>query len=88
MSETDDLEPIGEEHYSLEVEQLHPEIERRAFASGGYPYDKKLKNKEYLEQLRLLQIELLKLQEWQRESGARVVMVFEGRDTAGKGGTI
>ena len=88
MSEERELEPIGDEHYSLEVDQLHPEIERRAFASGGYPYDKKLKNKTYLEQLRLLQIELLKLQDWQRESGARVVMIFEGRDTAGKGGTI
>ena len=88
MSEERNLEPIGEEHYSLEVDQLHPEIESRAFASGNYPYDKKLKEKAYLGQLRLLQIELLKLQDWQRESGARVVMLFEGRDTAGKGGTI
>ncbi|MGI9412374.1 MAG: polyphosphate kinase 2 [Hyphomicrobiales bacterium] len=88
MSGQDDQEPIGEEHYSLDVDRLHPEIERRAFASGGYPYDKKLKEKSYLEQLRLLQIELLKAQDWQRESGARIVVVFEGRDTAGKGGTI
>lgn len=80
--------PIAEQHYSLDVDELHPEIEARAFGSGGYPYDKKLKTKAYEKQLRLLQIELLKVQDWQRRSGERVVMVFEGRDTAGKGGTI
>ena len=43
---------------------------------------------EYEEQKRLLQIELLKLQKWSQANGHRHVIVFEGRDAAGKGGTI
>jgi polyphosphate kinase 2 len=48
----------------------------------------KLKNKEYEKELRKLQTELCKLQEWVKHKGLRVIIVFEGRDTAGKGGTI
>jgi polyphosphate kinase 2 len=47
-----------------------------------------MKNKEYLEELRTLHGELVAMQEWVRSSGAKVCVVFEGRDTAGKGGTI
>jgi len=50
--------------------------------------DKKLKNKKYLKELRKLQGELCKLQEWVKHKGLRVIIVFEGRDAAGKGGTI
>jgi polyphosphate kinase 2 len=48
----------------------------------------RLKNKEYLKELRKLQTELCHLQEWVKAKGLRVMVVFEGRDTAGKGGTI
>jgi polyphosphate kinase 2 len=48
----------------------------------------KLKSKEYEKELRKLQTELCHLQEWVRHKGLRVIIVFEGRDTAGKGGTI
>ena len=48
----------------------------------------KLKGKEYEKELRKLQTELCKLQEWVKQKGLRVIIVFEGRDTAGKGGTI
>jgi polyphosphate kinase 2 len=48
----------------------------------------KLKNKDYLEQLRRLHVELVKLQEWVKQNGIKVCIVFEGRDGAGKGGTI
>jgi polyphosphate kinase 2 len=54
----------------------------------GYPYDERMAREEYDHQKRLLQIELLKLQNWIKESGERVVILFEGRDAAGKGGTI
>lgn len=54
----------------------------------GYPYSKKLGRKAYDEEKRLLQIELLKLQAWVNETGARIIVLFEGRDAAGKGGTI
>ena len=49
---------------------------------------KKLTNKKYLKELRKLQGELCKLQEWVKHKGLRVIIVFEGRDAAGKGGTI
>jgi polyphosphate kinase 2 len=48
----------------------------------------KLKGKQYEKELRRLQAELCKLQEWVKHKGQRVILVFEGRDTAGKGGTI
>lgn len=48
----------------------------------------KLKNKVYLDQLRLLHVELVKLQAWVKHKGLKICIVFEGRDGAGKGGTI
>jgi len=53
-----------------------------------YPYDKRWDRDEYEDALAALQIELVKLQAAAREDGQRVVVVFEGRDAAGKGGTI
>jgi polyphosphate kinase 2 len=53
-----------------------------------YPYDERITRAEYDHQKRLLQIELLKLQNWCKETGERLVVLFEGRDAAGKGGTI
>ncbi len=49
---------------------------------------KKMKGKKYLKELRKLQAELCKLQEWVKDKGLRIIIVFEGRDAAGKGGTI
>lgn len=74
--------------FDLENPKLADEIKETAFRSGGYPYTKGMKRKDYEEQLKPLQIELVKLQKWVRESGERIVIVFEGRDAAGKGGTI
>ncbi|WP_083983467.1 polyphosphate kinase 2 [Actinomadura hibisca] len=54
----------------------------------GYPYERKLKRDVYEKEKRALQIELLKLQSWVKSSGQRLVILFEGRDAAGKGGTI
>jgi polyphosphate kinase 2 (PPK2 family) len=54
----------------------------------AYPYDERMKREDYEEQKRLLQIELLKLQKWSQANGLRHIIVFEGRDAAGKGGTI
>jgi polyphosphate kinase len=53
-----------------------------------YPYDTRMPRDEYEQVKRRLQIELLKLQNWSKRTGARHVIVFEGRDAAGKGGTI
>jgi polyphosphate kinase 2 len=54
----------------------------------SFPYDQRLTRAEYEQTKRLLQIELLKAQSWIKESGQRLVVLFEGRDAAGKGGTI
>ncbi|MDW1844128.1 polyphosphate kinase 2, partial [Vibrio sp. Vb0839] len=48
----------------------------------------KLKKKEYEQELKKLQVELVKLQEWVKHKGLKVVVLFEGRDAAGKGGVI
>ena len=50
--------------------------------------NKPMNRKEYEKALRTLQVELCMLQDWVKEHGQRVVVVFEGRDAAGKGGTI
>ncbi len=69
----------------------HPEKnppQHPSSADGPYPYDEKLGRKEYNETLLQLQIELMKVQRWVQESGQKIVIIFEGRDAAGKGGTI
>lgn len=61
---------------------------RNIFKHGTYPYQTKMKKAEYEEKKAALQVELLKMQKWVKETGQRVVILFEGRDAAGKGGTI
>lgn len=63
-------------------------VKNGALASGGYPYAERLKRKLYERQLVALQSELVKLQAHLNDSGERIAIVFEGRDAAGKGGTI
>ena len=61
---------------------------KELFKRNIYPYKKKMKRKDYEAEKYKLQIELLKMQNWVRDSGERIVILFEGRDAAGKGGTI
>jgi polyphosphate kinase 2 len=74
--------------FDIDDPKLPDWIEEGALQSGGYPYTSKMKSDEYQETLTRLQIELVKLQSWLQNSGERVVTIFEGRDAAGKGGTI
>ena len=69
---------------------LNPSRQIPKFMSNEIPERerKKLKAKKYEKELRKLQAELCKLQEWVKHKGLRVIIVFEGRDAAGKGGTI
>ena len=60
----------------------------RDWRNGAYPYKNLLSRKSYEAQKYLLQVELLKLQLWAKEKGQRIVILFEGRDAAGKGGSI
>ena len=79
-------------------EQIQPVIAKRKFApddelsedwrNGGYPYKNLMSRKAYEKSKYDLQVELLKFQAWVKETGQRVVILFEGRDAAGKGGTI
>ncbi|TVS00529.1 MAG: polyphosphate kinase 2 [Rhodobacteraceae bacterium] len=69
-------------------EQLTHEEIRQFFESDRYPYRYKMARKPYEEEKALLQAELLKVQKWAIETGERFVFLFEGRDAAGKGGTI
>ncbi len=63
-------------------------MEEAAKTTGKKEKSKKIKNKDYEKELAKLQIELVKLQEWIKHDGLRVVVIFEGRDAAGKGGVI
>ncbi len=54
----------------------------------GYPYEARMGKKDYKAQLQALQVELVKFHAWVRDTGQRVAVVFEGRDAAGKGGSI
>jgi polyphosphate kinase 2 len=74
--------------FDIDDPKLPDWVGDEALASGGYPYDKKLKREHYKKQLEALQVELVKAQQSINASGKRVMMVFEGRDAAGKGGTI
>ncbi|TPN89487.1 polyphosphate kinase 2 [Mesorhizobium sp. CU2] len=63
-------------------------IDDNKLTAGGYPYDKKMKSEDYEKELEHLQIELVKAQAWLQKTGGRLMALFEGRDAAGKGGTI
>lgn len=79
----------GTEHvFDIEDPALPKWVVDNALTSGGFPYDKKLKRGTYDKSLDALQIELVKLQHWMHATGHRVMALFEGRDAAGKGGTI
>jgi len=85
--------PVAPEHKesprpSISEMRRDPDAIRHAFESGDYPYQSKMREKEYLQHMEVLQVELLKAQNWVKATGERIVMLFEGRDAAGKGGTI
>lgn len=65
-----------------------PSARRKYFREGLFPYRERLGLREYYEEKLKLQIELVRLQAWVRSTGQRLVVVFEGRDAAGKGSTI
>jgi len=78
----------GATQFDLEQPELPKGFEEIAFRSGGYPYHEPLKGKRYEAELEPLHLELVKLQAHVRNTGMRIVTLFEGRDTAGKGGCI
>ena len=71
---------------ALDTENLP--LAEPCFDNGTYPYETKISKKSYEAQKAKLQAELLKVQHWAQDTGQRFVLLFEGRDAAGKGGTI
>nr|WP_314262248.1 polyphosphate kinase 2 [uncultured Devosia sp.] len=74
--------------FDLDNPELPKAIKKHAMTSGGYPYEEKLDGDVYDAQLLALQKQLVLLQAHLQASGERVLILFEGRDAAGKGGTI
>ena len=62
------------------------DVIRRLFETGEYPYEEKLARKPYEREKAALQVELLKVQDWVKATSGKIVILFEGRDAAGKGG--
>ncbi|QWW68262.1 polyphosphate kinase 2 [Rhizobium sp. WYJ-E13] len=88
-SRASELDIRGKKHvFDIDDPALPDWVDEHALESGGYPYKKKLEEDEYLRELRKLQIELVKVQFWLQATGKRVMALFEGRDAAGKGGSI
>ncbi|MDZ7710561.1 MAG: polyphosphate kinase 2 [Roseovarius sp.] len=77
-----------DEHAPRDVRDAIARANKGDVLDPGFPYSERMAWKAYKRDLALLQIELVKLQHWARKTGARVAIVFEGRDAAGKGGTI
>lgn len=70
------------------VERVRATTDKKQIVSSVYPYERMMSKTEYEKEIELLQIELVKMQSWLIRSGEKIVMIFEGRDAAGKGGTI
>ncbi len=86
--ETDPPAKIKDEVVPRAVRKRALSGQRNRIVSDQYPYAKKMKREDYEAQKRDLQVELIKMQRWVSEQEQRVVVLFEGRDAAGKGGTI
>ncbi len=88
--------PGSDERGAGMVSQAKPKRSKRRkpdhigvlFEHGKYPYKRKMKRAEYEKRKQELQVELLKVQTWAKQTNQRIVVLFEGRDASGKGGTI
>ena len=90
MGNTDDADDGRNNmpEFDINAPRLDRDIDERSYQSGGYPYSEKLKRVPYEEELVKLQTEFVKLQSHMQKSGERLLLLFEGRDSAGKGGCI
>ncbi|MDD2885842.1 MAG: polyphosphate kinase 2 [Dechloromonas sp.] len=80
---------LKQKRLAFDDAQVNPDEELvKDWRDGGYPYKNLMARRNYERQKYRLQVELLKLQAWVKETGQKVVVLFEGRDAAGKGGTI
>jgi polyphosphate kinase 2 len=82
------LQKVSNSKTERKLQSNPDDILAKNWREGGYPYLNLMSRKNYERQKYRLQVELLKLQAWVKETGQKVVILFEGRDAAGKGGTI
>ncbi|WP_170427892.1 polyphosphate kinase 2 [Ruegeria arenilitoris] len=87
-SEKGSIEKYFKKDAPKEVRSAIEKSEKDDILNPTYPYDERIKRKEYEKEMEKLQIELVKMQSWVKETDQRVALIFEGRDAAGKGGTI
>ena len=89
-SATKTIDALSDPHAALERKHVMSNAESLviAYEKGVYPYKDKMTRSEYESRKKELQIELQKVQNWVKMTGQRIVGLFEGRDAAGKGGTI
>ena len=79
--------PLPPSHFQR-LSQMAKDKQKKHEAAGATAASGKMKRKEFEKELAKLQVELTRLQTWVKDKGARLIIVFEGRDTAGKGGVI
>lgn len=75
-------------NYLAPSDEIANQPKKSIFPTANYPYKKMMKKGKYEKEKKLLQIELAKFQHWVKETGQKYLIIFEGRDAAGKGGTI
>ncbi len=92
MTKTEDALHVSLSHpganYLASEEEINSLSKKTIFPTANYPYEKMMGKKAYEKEKKLLQIELAKFQHWVKETGQKYLIIFEGRDAAGKGGTI
>ena len=85
---TEKRRPVSNAAPIEDLSHVDPGTRARYFRDNLYPYSHRMTNEEYYNNKFPLQVELVKLQKWMRKTGERLIILFEGRDAAGKGGTI
>jgi len=75
-------------NYLASEDEIKDMPKNAIFPTANYPYEKKMGKAAYEKEKKLLQVELAKFQRWVKETGQKYLIIFEGRDAAGKGGTI
>ncbi len=88
---SDDLKSMVAQKVAEQGSRIKIDVDAKQLKKDAeiyYPYKEKMKRDEYEDIKYQLQIELLKMQNWVKETGQKIVILFEGRDAAGKGGTI
>ncbi len=87
-SEKGSIEKYFRKEAPRDVRSAIEKSDKDDILNPSYPYNERMKRKDYDKQMEALQVELVKMQSWVKESGSRIALIFEGRDAAGKGGTI